>query len=227
MHLRYCTKSISALLFRPSLALVVDSKGSSGSAFCVASDAERSIYVTNAHVVNEEQELTLYRQCPDYAKMVGTVVAKGDASDVDLAVLSVDVPSIQPVTISSVRPHRDMRVTILGYPQVQFWVADRFGELQSAAHSGTVTSVIHDGSTILNDAVSRPGNSGGPLFDAGTGDVVGICTSGWADEEASVAIGRDVLLKFLNMHGIVPNLAIDEVAGAAIDRSRVPGAPSS
>jgi S1-C subfamily serine protease len=206
---------------RHALALVVDGNGLSGSAFCVASDSERSFYVTNAHVVDTEKELTLYRQYPIYSKMVGTVVAKGNADDVDLAILSVNVPSIQPVAISAIRPHRDMQITILGYPQVQFWMAERFGELQSAAHSGTITSVIHDGSRILNDAVSRPGNSGGPLFNSRTGEVLGVCTSGWADEEASVAIGRDMLLTFLHENAIRVN--IGDIGEAAEDQLQPQG----
>lgn len=39
---------------------------------------EDTFYVTNAHMVGEFANLTLYRQCPAYAKLLGTVIAKGD-----------------------------------------------------------------------------------------------------------------------------------------------------
>ena len=194
---------------RLSLALVVDEQdGGRGTAFCVASTSERSLYVTNAHVVGDREQLTLYRQYPAYQKMVGQVVAKGNPDDVDLALLSVPVGGIPAVVMSPTTPKPDLPVAIAGYAQVQMWAAAKFGELLSAAHAGTITAIYRDGNTILHDALSRPGNSGSPLFDPATGEVYGVESGGWDAEREAVAVGQKALLAFLAQHEVNASTAL-------------------
>ena len=199
-----CTYRSATDLIRLSLALVVDDEGHA-SAFCVASSRDASVYVTNAHVVGEQSGVTLYRQYPVYDKMMGTVLVKGDPNGRDLALISVPVPEIPAVTISARPPRSDMPIALAGYPHVQILAADELGELFSATHMGTITAVNHDGSIILHDALSRPGNSGGPLFDPVTAEVFGVECSGWESEEEAVAVGYDALVSFLKENNVAFN----------------------
>ncbi len=76
------------------------------------------------------------------------------------------------------------------------------GEVAPAIHVGTVTAVNKQGSVVMHDAISRPGDSGGPLFEPATGNVVGIEKSGWQDEETGCGIGVPVLEAFLIDNGV-------------------------
>jgi S1-C subfamily serine protease len=189
--------SITARL-RASLALVVLTDQSTGSAFCVRATDEASFYVTNAHVIEGATEVTVYRQVPMYEKMVGSVVAKGEVEDVDLAIVSVPTGNVPSVTIHPTAVRVDSPVALAGYAQVQIWAAETLGELTPSIHLGTVTAVNKSGSTILHDALSRPGNSGGPLFDPTTGNVLGVEKGGWEGEEEAMAIGAKMLSAFLS-----------------------------
>jgi len=91
---------------------------------------------------------------------------------IDLALLEVDAPALQPVTLG------DSRALRIG--QMVFAVGHPWGQY-GAVTFGVVTSLssipIRDRSEPLDlirtDARLAPGNSGGPLVDA-TGSVVGI-----------------------------------------------------
>jgi S1-C subfamily serine protease len=168
----------------------------------VASTDAVSYYMTNAHVVGDATEVMLYRQVPEYAKMLGTVLAKGDVDSPDLAIVSVAVPSIVPVVLHSALANCESPVGLAGYPRAQIWAAETLGELMPAIHTGTITAVNKTGAAIVHDAVSRPGSSGGPLFDPSTGEVYGIEKSGWDDEQDSLAIGASVMRTFLEEHGV-------------------------
>jgi V8-like Glu-specific endopeptidase len=175
-----------------------------GTTFCVKTTAHRSYFVTNAHVIGDAQEVFLYLQVPRFAKLKVRVEAKGSPEKVDLALLSVGASHAPILEVSKILPNCDSPVALAGYARVQLWAAERFGEVVPTIHVGTITAINCDGSQIMHDAISRPGNSGGPLFDPRTGTVVGVNTSGWADEEASLAIGASVLLAFLKDH--LPNI---------------------
>lgn len=183
---------------RLALAFAMTDEGT-GTAFCVASNREQSFYVTNAHIVQDQRTIRLYRQSPAYEKMLGTVLARGDEQKVDLAIVSVPIGDIPPVKISEISPKVDLRVALAGYPRVQQLAAEAFGgELFPAIHEGTVTAITHGGHIVEHDALSRPGNSGGPLYDPVDGLVYGVEKAGWESEEASVAVGAFALCAFLN-----------------------------
>ncbi|MET0963472.1 MAG: DegQ family serine endoprotease [Noviherbaspirillum sp.] len=134
-----------------------------GSGFIVGSDG---IILTNAHVVRGAQEVTV--KLLDRREYKARVLGSDPATDV--AVLKIEA--------------RDLPVVSLGNPR-QLAVGDYvlaigspFGFEQSAT-SGIVSakgrSLPGDGYVpfIQTDVAVNPGNSGGPLFDAG-GAVVGI-----------------------------------------------------
>jgi S1-C subfamily serine protease len=182
---------------KSSLALVITKDGSTGSAFCVASDATASYYVTNAHVTRGSATVTLYRQKPDYEKMEATVAAEGDGKDVDLALLRVSAANVPPLKLKEQPPKDESPIALAGYARVQLWAAEQFGELIPSIHLGTITGLLKNGSCVMHDVVCRPGDSGGPLFDPESGEVVGVQEGGWQEEEEAYAIGAPVLASFL------------------------------
>ena len=134
-----------------------------GSGFIVGADG---LILTNAHVVRDAQEVTVKLQ--DRREYKARVLGTDPATDV--AVLKIEA--------------HDLPVVNLGNPK-QLSVGDYvlaigapFGFEQSAT-SGIVSakgrSLPGDGYVpfIQTDVAVNPGNSGGPLFDAG-GAVVGI-----------------------------------------------------
>jgi serine protease Do len=134
-----------------------------GSGFIVGADG---LILTNAHVVRDAQEVTVKLQ--DRREYKARVLGSDPATDV--AVLKIDA--------------HDLTVVNFGNPK-QLAVGDYvlaigapFGFEQSAT-SGIVSakgrSLPGDGYVpfIQTDVAVNPGNSGGPLFDAG-GAVVGI-----------------------------------------------------
>ena len=187
---------------KAALALLITNDGSTGSAFCIASGATASYYVTNAHLTRSRATVTLYRQKPGYEKMEATVVAEGDGDDNDVAIVRVDSPNIPPLQLAAQPPRSESQIALAGYARVQIWAAQQFGELIPSVHFGTVTGVLKGGSYVLHDVICRPGDSGGPLFDPVTGDVVGVQKGGWQEEEEGYAVGATVLAAFLKANKV-------------------------
>lgn len=186
---------------RSSLALAMNSSGT-GTAFCVASSADRSIYITNAHVVEEDKTISLDRQWPEFTKMLGTVDAKGDVEKTDPAIVSVAVGNVPAVLMSAGSPAIDVTVSLAGYPRVQKFAADSFGEFYPAFHRGTITAIARHGAVVMYDALSRPGNSGGPLNDPVDGKVYGVEAADWESDEESITISTVAVITFLKKHDI-------------------------
>jgi S1-C subfamily serine protease len=193
--------------------MTFDPKGGTGSAFCVASDEQRSLYVTNAHVVAGYAGLTLYRQDPEFAKMTATVVARGTSTDLDLAVLSVPVPHVASVTLRATPPDPGARVALAGYPRVLIWAAPKLGGIAAAVYEATVNEINPRGTSMLHDAVSRPGCSGGPIFDPATGYVFGVNWAGYDSEGTALAVGLTALTTFLDENGVAYRSELDERSG--------------
>ena len=187
---------------KTSLAFVITNDGSTGSAFCVASGATASFYATSAHLTQGSPTVLLYHQRPRYEKFAATVVAEGDKDAADLAILRVDSASAPPLKLAEKSPKDESQVALAGYARVQLWAAKQFGELIPSIRFGTVTSVINGGNLVLHDVVCRPGDSGGPLFDPRSGDVLGVQKGGWQEEEEGYAIGAPVLATFLKAHNV-------------------------
>ena len=188
-----------------SLAMVL-TDGGNASAFCVASDAQASYYVTNAHVVKDANEIFVYRQRPRFEKMIGNVVAEGKPDETDLAIIKVDVPGIASLKLQDALPKDETPIGVAGYPRAQVQFAKVSGELVPAIHLGTITAVVEGGAGILHDALSRPGSSGGPVFDISSGEVIGVHSAGWAEEEQFYCVGSAAaLMPFLATNNITIN----------------------
>ncbi len=188
---------------RPSIAIIANSNGV-GSAFCVSSNSERSYYLTNAHVVGSDHIVLVYRQFPLPQKLTGIVVAKGLEEDPDLAIVRVNVGDIPALHLRVSIPAPGDAIADAGYPSAQYTLAKLTGDLAPAIHVGTVSAIVNRGGLIEFDAQAWPGNSGGPLFDPTTGDVVGVVVAKLSGgTEANVAIGiAKTAIPFLTLHSI-------------------------
>ncbi|MFN8934719.1 MAG: S1C family serine protease [Pseudomonadota bacterium] len=118
-----------------------------------------------------------------------TVVAAEPARD--LALLRIEGPPLAPLTLAADGAAREgQSIALMGYP-----IAGALG-FAPVAHAGIVASIttvalpaptaaqldpraiarLREGNfeVLQLDAIAYPGNSGGPLFDAATGQVLGV-----------------------------------------------------
>jgi S1-C subfamily serine protease len=140
--------------------------------------------LTNYHVVegaNRGIQVMLSNKHPYPAKVVGTDKAH------DLALLQIDAPNLQPVTLA------DSNELAVG--QKVYAIGNPFG-LNGTMTRGIISSIRSiknaDGAliedAIQTDAAINPGNSGGPLLNS-RGEVIGINTmiaSNGADQSSGI-----------------------------------------
>jgi serine protease Do len=126
-------------------------------------------------------------------------VAAVSNDDDDLALLEIPTPNLTPIafgTMAAVIPGR--AVGVLGYP-----IPDAFEDEHLRAvvslYTGRIASVRNG--TMEIDVPIIPGESGGPVFDARSGDVIGIAESRFDDERAiGFATPVDIIARFLAAH---------------------------
>jgi serine protease Do len=134
-----------------------------GSGFLISADG---LVLTNAHVVDGAKEVTV--KLSDHREYKAKVLGADKTSDI--AVLKIDAHNLPSVTLGNSDK--------LGVGDYVLAIGEPFG-LEETATAGIVSakgrSLPGDGYVpfIQTDAAVNPGNSGGPLFDAG-GAVVGI-----------------------------------------------------
>ncbi|MGA8728057.1 MAG: trypsin-like peptidase domain-containing protein [Terracidiphilus sp.] len=140
--------------------------------------------LTNFHVVegaNRGVQVMLSNKSSYAAKVVGTDRVH------DLALLQINAPNLQPVTLAS--------STDLAVGQEVYAIGNPFG-LNGTMTRGIISSIrsIRNGDgapiedAIQTDAAINPGNSGGPLLNS-HGDVIGINTmiaSNGADQSSGI-----------------------------------------
>jgi S1-C subfamily serine protease len=168
-----------------------------GSGAIVASGTWGSRILTDAHVVADARRLRA--KIGDAGKTVPLRVIATSDDDDDLAILEIATPNLPPVTLGDmthVVPGR--AVGVLGYP-----IPDAFEDehLRAAVslYTGRIASVRNG--TIEIDVPIIPGESGGPVFDAQTGLVIGLAESRFDDERAiGFATPVDIIVRFLAAH---------------------------
>ena len=188
---------------KPSLGLVLTNEGV-GSAFCIASNATSSYYLTNAHVVGQHQNVLVFRQYPSVLQMRGSVVATGSQEDPDLAVIKVPIGHIPSLPLNTGELREGDPIAIAGYPSAQYTLAQLTGSLAPSVHVGTIATIENRGGMIEYDAQTLPGNSGGPLFDPRTGAVEGIVEAklrGTADANIGIGVAR-IIVPFLTQNSV-------------------------
>ncbi len=154
------------------------SVASSGSGFIIREDG---YVVTNYHVVQGAQTLsvTLYNGMEYDAMVVGY------DSTMDVALLKIDAPELEAVTVGDSDLLRiGDQVAAIGNP---------LGELTLTMTVGYVSALDREINTdgipinmLQTDAAINSGNSGGPLFDM-KGNVIGITTAKYSGSTSSGA----------------------------------------
>lgn len=156
----------------------------SGSGIIVGQNDTELLVVTNCHVIESAEELTV--QFTDGSLVQAQV--KGYDSDKDLAVIAVQLEDIESDTMSQIAVVRlgSSNDLTVGEPVIAIGNALGYGQsvttgVVSALHrpiaaSDIATSYNEDteiNTFIQTDAAINPGNSGGPLLNI-KGEVIGI-----------------------------------------------------
>jgi S1-C subfamily serine protease len=164
---------------------ITSSGEATGTGFIVRSDG---VIVTNQHVVEGAQNVSVTLPEPDGRTLDATVVATDQQHD--LAVLRIDSTGLPTVALADSNDLQlGQQVVALGYalglkggPTVTSGIVsslDRTIDVQDPnAPSGTRTYA----DVLQTDAAINPGNSGGPLIDL-SGQVVGIDSAGSSSAE--------------------------------------------
>ncbi len=141
------------------------------------------IIVTNNHVVEGAQKLTVQMPPPDGREFTATLI--GTAPNNDLAVLKIDATGLPTVPLGNSSQLQvgewvvaiGNALALKGGPTVTAGVVSATGrdEQEPVETQGQTPVTLYD--LIQTDAAINPGNSGGPLVNM-KGEVVGINTLG-------------------------------------------------
>ncbi len=169
-----------------------------GTGIVVQSGSWGSRILTDAHVVQDARNLVA--QIGDGKKAPAKIMFVSDDAD-DVAIVDTTIPNAPAVTLTSgaasvAEPGR--AIGVMGYPIPDAFEDEHLGQTVSL-YTGRIAS-IRKGSLEL-DVPIIPGESGGPVFDMETGDIIGIAESRFDEERAiGFATPIDVAIAFLNSH---------------------------
>jgi len=173
-------------------------EAASGSAFFVSNTG---YIITNFHVIET---------CNDNSKIfykTNEIDAKLIAKDeyLDLALLKAEVSNNKFITISNKAPRKLQRIIAAGYPFGKYLSDDM------KFTSGIVSSlkgVKNDSTRLQIDAALNPGNSGGPIIDENTGELVAVAVAGLRKditEAVNYGIKAGSVKNFLESNQINPS----------------------
>jgi S1-C subfamily serine protease len=156
-----------------------------GTGFIVRSDG---VIVTNDHVVEGAQKLTVTMPAPDGRTLDATVVTTDQPHD--LAVIRVDATGLPTVAIGNSNDLQlGQQVVALGYalalqggPTVTSGIVSSLDRTIQVQDPNTPSGSRTYDDVLQTDAAINPGNSGGPLIDL-SGHVVGIDSAGSSQAE--------------------------------------------
>ena len=163
-----------------------------GSGIVVASGAWGTQILTVEHVIHDARQLraTMREKIVAGARVVAVDVKK------DLALVEASTPDMPVATLGSARDiEPGTAIGVAGFPIPDAFADEGLG-VATSVYAGRVSSVRKD--TLELDLSIIPGESGGPVFDAATGSVVGVAESRFEEEKAiGFAIPIDVAEAFL------------------------------
>lgn len=185
---------------KPSVVLVgsyglLDSPrfGFSGTGFVVADGRQ---VLTNVHVLppalpgRTDRRVAIQHWSAETGWLVREASVKRTDSTRDLALLTIDGPPLPPVKLASKDVTEGSDIVLIGFP-----LGGALG-FSHVSHRGMVAALTAIAPQAMNaqtlqpralqqlrqgsfevlqlDATAYPGNSGGPVFDLGSGEVVGV-----------------------------------------------------
>ncbi len=166
---------------------VVSTGSGMGSAFVVAQQNGMTYLATNAHVVDGSEMVRL--KWVDGSSDRARVVARGSGEDPtsDLALLAVVGTRGKVLRLRDQASAVGQEVFVIGAPK----------GLEFSLSRGVVSSLRGNEQILQIDAAVNPGNSGGPVLDAGQ-CVAGIATFKFGDSEGlNFAVSSSVVRDFL------------------------------
>jgi len=167
-----------------------------GSGVVVESGAWGTRILTDAHVVEDAKDLIA--TIGDGVHAPARVVAR-TGPDEDLAIVDVHVPNQTAARLGSIA-HLEpgTPIGVLGYPVPDAFEDEKLGRTVSM-YAGRVASLRKGALEV--DVPIVPGESGGPVFDVDTGEVIGIAESRFDEERAiGFATPIDQATRFLAAH---------------------------
>jgi serine protease Do len=166
-----------------------------GTGFVVESGSWGSRFLTAEHVIDGARRL---RVTIGNRRTVAARVVASDAQD-DLAIVEASERDLPRVHLgSSRRLDAGIQIGVAGYPIPDAFQDEGLG-VATSVFEGRLSSIRHDALEL--DIPVIPGESGGPVFDAHTGDVIGIAESRFDEEHAiGFAIPIEDAERFLAAH---------------------------
>jgi S1-C subfamily serine protease len=179
----------------PALVFI-NSGNKHGTGFIVSSNASQSLIVTANHVVSGTKKIAINVNDDPHVTLEATIV-KADAEN-DLALVAIRRGGLTTVRIGADSPPVGASIAIAGYPPTSVQFLESQNELKPELATGTITAVRVSGAIIQHSAASESGDSGGPLFLADSGDVVGVVKGkALGGAVGYVAVGGAALRAFL------------------------------
>lgn len=167
-----------------------------GSGVVVDSGAWGSRILTDAHVVADARDLVATVGDGPHAP-ARVIATTGDYED--LAIVDVPLKNQKPARLGSIAGlSPGTAIGVLGYP-IPDAFQDEHLDRTVSLYTGRIASV-RKGALELDLAII-PGESGGPVFDATSGEVIGIAESRFDEERAiGFATPIDTAARFLAAH---------------------------
>ena len=154
---------------------------SSGSGIIIGQNDTELLIVSNNHVVEGSKTLTV--TFTDGKSVEAQI--KGTDSDLDLAILSIPLNSIESSTLEAIKTATlgDSDKLRVGESAIAIGNALGYGQSVTAGIVSALDCTLegYDGELIQTDAAINPGNSGGALLNA-KGEVIGINTAKIKDQ---------------------------------------------
>ncbi len=199
--------------------VLIDAGDNIGTGFFVASNANRSIILTAQHVIGAKKSVKVYAHAGYRGSFVATVMRVD--RDRDLALLSVPTGPFPTLPIATSATIGES-VAAGGFDDLAYRYFKSSGDLQPNFHPGSVSSIR--GSLVVHDVPTDEGNSGGPLFDVESGDVVGV-VKGSFNQNYYAAVGPPSIRQFLREAGVEPSVssAIQATSTTAATPTATPG----
>jgi serine protease Do len=166
-----------------------------GTGFVVESGAWGSRFLTAEHVIDGARRL---RVTISNRRTLAARVVASDTQD-DLAIVEADERDLPRVHLGTSHSlDAGIQIGVAGYPIPDAFQDEGLG-IATSVFEGRLSSIRHDALEL--DIPVIPGESGGPVFDAHTGDVIGIAESRFDEEHAiGFAIPIEDAERFLAAH---------------------------